>query len=642
MRIAVTGHRHLSAELSEKAYDLGLYLAEAEEVESVLVGGAIGADSVVVDAMIAGGGCSKLMIVVPNTVLTQPAAAQKVIQKSMDSGANVTELKLGFKSMREKWGYMERNRWMVQNADRLFAVWDGRRQGGTWGTMQIAESLGIPIQSVGSVYVAETTKEVMAAYSGSVSGIKVEVMSAVAYLPHYFHSKSPEYIHVRGLMDRLKIGKKDAVDEVAQLIAAMPGMKTFRGVLVPVPGSRSDKPNSNEELAKKLVECGVGSKVLTIFKREKDVPSSRGLRSRRQAALTVYDHVRSISMLPPGEQGRAGSPESDDIMLVDDMIVDGTIMRACRILLAKEGFKGEFRGVTFGYAVNDTTALQSAYVPYLQTLKVGTGFESRGPTPWELRYVPADQLDPNPWNAQVMDSVTFQRLVKEIRDVGFLDPIQTVPWGGRYRILGGENRTAAAKAVGMTEVPSVVLTDARFQEEQLQRALVIRLNQLRGKIDINRFVKFYGDMMRDYEKGALGELLAFTDDDVLEKAYQQTLQMAKDAGLPSRLVNKVKKGKKGLKGMEGLGDLINRIFEEYGSTVERSFVMFAHGGRDHLFIECNDKLWGVITQMVSASQEDANDILLRALTCNPSREEVESKKTADEVEDEKDEAEKIN
>lgn len=36
------------------------------------------------------------------------------------------------------WLYTNRNRWMVDNCDKLAAVWNGKRDGGTWNTIQYA------------------------------------------------------------------------------------------------------------------------------------------------------------------------------------------------------------------------------------------------------------------------------------------------------------------------------------------------------------------------------------------------------------------------------------------------------------------------------------------------------------------------
>lgn len=41
--------------------------------------------------------------------------------------------------------YIIRNRWMVDHADLLLAVWDGKKSGGTWSTVRYASEKGIEV-----------------------------------------------------------------------------------------------------------------------------------------------------------------------------------------------------------------------------------------------------------------------------------------------------------------------------------------------------------------------------------------------------------------------------------------------------------------------------------------------------------------
>ena len=44
--------------------------------------------------------------------------------------------------------YYQRNRYMVDNSDRLLALWDGRETGGTWYTVQYATEKGKPVEQL--------------------------------------------------------------------------------------------------------------------------------------------------------------------------------------------------------------------------------------------------------------------------------------------------------------------------------------------------------------------------------------------------------------------------------------------------------------------------------------------------------------
>ena len=41
---------------------------------------------------------------------------------------------------------LERNRYMVDKSDYVFAIWNGERKGGTWYTMEYAKKLKRPIE----------------------------------------------------------------------------------------------------------------------------------------------------------------------------------------------------------------------------------------------------------------------------------------------------------------------------------------------------------------------------------------------------------------------------------------------------------------------------------------------------------------
>jgi uncharacterized ParB-like nuclease family protein len=108
--------------------------------------------------------------------------------------------------------------------------------------------------------------------------------------------------------------------------------------------------------------------------------------------------------------------------------------------------------------------------------------------------IPLEQLRPNPWNPNEMDDAAFNRLAEELQDVGMIDPIQVVPMeDGLYRIIGGEHRYQVARTLGWKTLPCVVLSEARWKDEDLQKLVTVRLNVLRGKINPERMVSPYFD-----------------------------------------------------------------------------------------------------------------------------------------------------
>lgn len=77
-----------------------------------------------------------------------------------------------------------------------------------------------------------------------------------------------------------------------------------------------------------------------------------------------------------------------------------------------------------------------------------------------LRYIGADLIDPNPRQPRkVLDPVSQRELVESIRDRGILQPllVRRKKVGGRFELIAGQRRLAAAHEIGLVRVPAMVL-----------------------------------------------------------------------------------------------------------------------------------------------------------------------------------------
>jgi ParB family chromosome partitioning protein len=85
-----------------------------------------------------------------------------------------------------------------------------------------------------------------------------------------------------------------------------------------------------------------------------------------------------------------------------------------------------------------------------------------------LAAIALDELHPSPNNPR--EHLTgIDELALSIREVGLIQPIvvQRIPGHGGYQIIAGHRRYAAAKHLGMTEVPCIVRRDMLPDEELL-------------------------------------------------------------------------------------------------------------------------------------------------------------------------------
>jgi len=207
------------------------------------------------------------------------------------------------------------------------------------------------------------------------------------------------------------------------------------------------------------------------------------------------------------------------------------------------------------------------------------------PEAYEFLRIPVELLDNNPWNPNAMDAETFKRLVAEIKEVGFITPVEVVPMStGRYRILGGEHRVAASRQLGLTDVPAMVLKGARWEDEDLQKLVTVRLNMLRGKTNPEKMAVLYTEMAQKYGKEALKNLFAYTDSDGWDKLVSQIEKGLKGSKLPKEVQQKFKAQAKGAKSLADLERILNELWSSYGDTLDQSYMIFTYGSKEHIYI----------------------------------------------------------
>src|SRR5262245_3107971 len=70
-----------------------------------------------------------------------------------------------------------------------------------------------------------------------------------------------------------------------------------------------------------------------------------------------------------------------------------------------------------------------------------------------------DRVDPNPVQPRLqIDPKSLDELGASIRENGVLQPILVRPFGGRFQLIAGERRLAAAQRAGLLKIPAVVRT----------------------------------------------------------------------------------------------------------------------------------------------------------------------------------------
>jgi ParB/Sulfiredoxin domain len=218
-------------------------------------------------------------------------------------------------------------------------------------------------------------------------------------------------------------------------------------------------------------------------------------------------------------------------------------------------------------------------------------------------------MDNNAWNPNSMEQDEFNRLVKEIEDVGFIDTVQAVPMDdGRFRIIGGEHRVAAAVELELDSIPTMVLDGPKWQDEDLQKLVTVRLNVLKGKLNPDKMAILYREMAKKYGEDALQGLFAYTDQHGWDKLVSGIKQGLSKAGLPPDKQKEFAKKAKEAKTLKDLERILNELWSSYGDTVQLSFMIFTYGKREHIYVAMNRKTRAAIKKVADHCKVHAKDI----------------------------------
>lgn len=212
-----------------------------------------------------------------------------------------------------------------------------------------------------------------------------------------------------------------------------------------------------------------------------------------------------------------------------------------------------------------------------------------------------DLCRPNPWNPNQMKDKEFDRLVREIEDSGMIDPIQVVPLQDDghtyYRIIGGEHRWNACKVLGRALVPAIVLTDPKWADEDRQKFVTMRLNTIKGSLNREKLSALVLDVSQRHHDGEIPDLFGYTDKDKWDKLVADTKASVKSAGLPAaaekELSAELDKLDGEIKTVDSLSKIVHKIMNKYGSTVDKNFIFFEHGGKKHVMLQVSEETFAL-------------------------------------------------
>lgn len=125
-------------------------------------------------------------------------------------------------------------------------------------------------------------------------------------------------------------------------------------------------------------------------------------------------------------------------------------------------------------------------------------------------WVAVEDLVPNPWNPNHMDSFMFDKAIASIKTFGFIDPIIVRPGAAdKYQIIDGEHRWKAAQQMGLTKVP---IWDIGPIDDDAAKQLTIVLNETRGQVDESKLSDLLKDLLTNTPSAELVFALPFSQE----------------------------------------------------------------------------------------------------------------------------------
>jgi len=200
---------------------------------------------------------------------------------------------------------------------------------------------------------------------------------------------------------------------------------------------------------------------------------------------------------------------------------------------------------------------------------------------WPIETVDLNLVDDFEGNPNEMDSKTFSALVDEIAENGWLVPIQIAgPYDdGRYRMIGGHHRKKAAIILGYEAVPAVIVDPNVFDEDR-QEVQVVKQNILHGDLNPAKFTDLFNKLAKKYDAEMVRTMMGFTRTDAFNRVYLD----AKKA-LPPEMAEKLEAVRQELKTVDDLSLALNKLFTEYGDTLDANYMVFTFGGRENLMVQ---------------------------------------------------------
>jgi hypothetical protein len=226
-----------------------------------------------------------------------------------------------------------------------------------------------------------------------------------------------------------------------------------------------------------------------------------------------------------------------------------------------------------------------------------------------------DKLRFSPRNPRKMADGQYNNLIHNIQENGFNDPLLVdvgyytggkLVEDGTYEVVDGNHRLKACLYLGIKEVPCMVFAN-RLTATQ-REYMGIRYNTLHNAgFEEDMFTEIVNDLLKEYKTREKVIDLFMQDRDEFERFYKDVRQ-----SLPDEIRDGMPKTAKEIKNIDDLAKVLNKMFAEYGSTLEHHYMILDYGGKTSLWIQLTDPQWNKLSAIVDIMNDkklEANDLI---------------------------------
>jgi len=221
----------------------------------------------------------------------------------------------------------------------------------------------------------------------------------------------------------------------------------------------------------------------------------------------------------------------------------------------------------------------------------------------ELKKIKIDDLLPTEENPNVMKDNKFNSLVKAIEEVGYDQPIK-VWWNEekkKYEIVKGNHRYWALKLKGEIEIDCII---GEYPNRDLMLKDMVRDNTVKGELDPVKFTELYQKIADKYGQDITKEMFAFLEENEIKRLIKQVKKE-----LPDDLKQKLEEAKEEIKSIDDLSFILNKLFNEYGDTLQFNFMIFKYSKwEESCYIKANKDNWKKIKEIAQYCKDNKKNI----------------------------------